>query len=155
VTLKSGTNKLTGSAYHYYRSDTLASPDFFVKKNGTPKPQVSYSRPGGTAGGPLTIPGLYDGKDRTFWFGAVEWLYDTFPEPLPQTVPTEAMRNGDFSALLAQGIVIYDPQTAQTVGGRVQRQPFANNIIPSGRVDPIARQILSYYPLPNQPADAS
>ncbi len=155
VTLKSGTNKLAGSAYDYYRSDKLASPDFFVKQNGTAKPAVSYARPGGTAGGPLSIPGLYDGHDRTFWFGAVEWLYDTFPEPLPQTVPTEAMRTGDFSALLAQGIVIYDPLTAQTVGARVQRQPFPNNIIPLNRLNPIAQQILSYYPLPNQPADAS
>jgi Carboxypeptidase regulatory-like domain/TonB dependent receptor len=155
VTLKSGTNKLAGSAYDYYRSDKLASPDFFVKKNGTPKLAVSYKRPGGTAGGPLTIPGLYDGHDRTFWFGAVEWLYDTFPEPLPQTVPTEAMRNGDFSALLAQGIVIYDPRTAQTVGARVQRQPFVNNIIPGILINPIAQKILNYYPLPNQPADQS
>jgi hypothetical protein len=155
VTLKSGTNKLSGSGYDYYRSDKLASPDFFVKKNGTAKPQVAYKRPGFTAGGPLTIPGLYDGHDRTFWFGAVEWLYDTFPEPLPQTVPTEAMRNGDFSALLAQGIVLYDPLTAQTVGARVQRQPFTNNVIPANRINPIAQKILSYYPLPNQPADGS
>jgi hypothetical protein len=155
VTLKSGTNKLSGSAYDYYRSDKLASPDFFVKKNGTAKPQVAYKRPGFTVGGPLTIPGLYNGHDRTFWFGAVEWLYDTFPEPLPQSVPTEAMRNGDFSALLAQGILIYDPLTAVTSGARVQRTPFANNIIPANRINPIAQKILSYYPLPNQPADAS
>ncbi|HYT76103.1 MAG TPA: TonB-dependent receptor [Vicinamibacterales bacterium] len=155
VTLKSGTNRLSGSGYDFYRSDKLASPDFFVKKNGTSKPQVSYKRPGGTVGGPLSIPGLYDGHDRTFFFGAVEWLYDTFPEPLPQTVPTEAMRNGDFSALLAQGIVIYDPLTATSSNGRVVRTPFTNNIIPSNRINPIAQKILSYYPGPNQPADAS
>ena len=60
----------------------------------------------------------YDGHDKTFFFAAVEWLYDTFPEPLYQTVPTQAMRNGDFSALLAQGIQIYNPRPAQTVGAR-------------------------------------
>ena len=155
VTLKGGTNQLKGSGYTYYRSDKLAAPDFFVKKNGTAKPGLSYKRPGGYFGGPLVIPGLYDGHDKTFFFGAVEWLYDLFPEPLPQTVPTQAMRNGDFSALLAQDILIYDPLTAQEVGARVVRQPFAGNIIPAGRINPIAQKILGYYPLPNQPADGS
>jgi len=155
VTLKSGTNQLSGSGYTYYRSDKLAATDFFVNKSGGEKPSLKYKRPGFTAGGPLVVPGLYDGHDRTFFFGAVEWLYDQFPEPLPQTVPTEAMRNGDFSALLAQNIVIYDPLTAQQVGNRVVRQPFAGNIIPASRINPIAKNVLGYYPLPNQPADAS
>ena len=155
VTLKGGTNVLRGGAYTYYRSDKLAEPDFFVKKNGTEKPGLDYKRPGFTIGGPLVIPGLYDGHDKTFFFGAVEWLYDLFPEPLPQTVPTEAMRNGDFSALLGQNITIYDPLTAQQVGARVVRQPFPGNIIPAGRINPIAQKILSYYPLPNQAADGS
>ena len=70
-------------------------------------------------------------RHRTFFFEAVEWLYDKFPEPLPQTVPTQAMRNGDFSALLAQGTIIYDPATATQVGARVVRQPFPGNIIPA------------------------
>src|SRR4051812_43755374 len=155
VTLKSGTNQLKGSAYTYYRSDKLAATDFFVNKAGTEKPSLRYKRPGGNLGGPLTIPGLYNGRDRTFFFGALEWLYDQFPEPLPQTVPTEAMRNGDFSALLAQGIVIYDPATAQLVNGRVVRTPFTNNIIPGGRINSIAQKVLNAYPLPNQPGDAS
>jgi hypothetical protein len=155
VTLKSGTNQLKGSGYTYYRSDKLAATDFFVNKAGTEKPSLRYKRPGGNLGGPLTIPGLYNRRDRTFFFGALEWLYDQFPEPLPQTVPTEAMRNGDFSALLAQNIVIYDPATAQLVNGRVVRTPFANNVIPVGRINPIAQKVLNAYPLPNQPGDAS
>ncbi|HVD92257.1 MAG TPA: carboxypeptidase regulatory-like domain-containing protein [Vicinamibacterales bacterium] len=155
VTLKSGTNSVRGSGYTYYRSDKLAETDFFVLKAGTPKPKLGYKRPGFTVGGPLVIPGLYDGHDKTFFFGAMEWLYDLFPEPLSQTVPTQAMRNGDFSALLAQGIVLYDPLTAQTVGSNVVRQPFSGNIIPTGRINPIAQKILSYYPLPNQTANSS
>ena len=81
----------------------------------------------------MRLPGLFDGHDRTFFFGALEWLYDDFPEPGPQTVPTAAMRNGDFSALLAQGIVIYDPATAQPANGRVVRTAFPGNIIPTNR----------------------
>jgi hypothetical protein len=153
VTLKSGTNSLKGSGYTYYRSEKLAETDFFVLKAGTPKPKLGYKRPGFTIGGPVVIPGLYDGHDKTFFFGAMEWLYDEFPEPLSQTVPTQAMRNGDFSALLAQGTIIYDPATATQVGSRVVRQPFPGNVIPANRISPIAAAALKFFPLPNQAAD--
>ena len=60
-------------------------------------------------------------RDKTFFFTGWEWLYDTFPEPGPFTVPTEAQRNGDFSALLSQGIRIYDPATAvRRADGRIE-----------------------------------
>jgi hypothetical protein len=154
VVLKSGTNGLKGESYYYKRDDKLSATDFFVKKKGDPKPQLGYKRFGGDAGGPVRMPGVYNGHDRTFFFGAVEWLYDRFPEPGPQTVPTEAMRNGDFSALLAQGIPIYDPATARQVGARVVRSPFPGNVIDPRRIDPIAAAVLKYYPLPNQPGDA-
>ena len=150
VTLKSGTNRVKGEAYEYMRRDRFSSTDFFVKKAGQQKPKVTYDRPGFSLGGPVFIPGLYDGHDRTFAFGAVEWLYDEFPEPGPRTVPSMAMRNGDFSELLAQNIQIYDPLTAQRVGARVVRTPFAGNIIPSNRISPVAAQLMKYYPEPNQ-----
>ena len=148
VTLKSGTNSFSGSAYTYYRSDKLAETDFFLKRSEQPKPQLSYQRPGGTIGGPIF-------KNRTFFFGAFEWLPDRFPEPITDTVPTERMRKGDFSELLSQGIIIYDPLTAETVGARVVRQPFPGNIIPADRISPIAAKVLSYYPLPNETPNAS
>ena len=78
-------------------------------------------------------------RNRTFVFGAIEWLYDEFPEPGQFTVPTEKMRNGDFSELLARNILIYDPATARRSDGRIERQPFPGNIIPAGRISPIAR----------------
>ncbi len=146
VTLKSGTNSLKGESYYYMRRDSLSATDFFVNKTGGTKPELKYNRPGGYLGGPVR-------SNRTFFFGALEWLYDTFPEPLPQTVPTQAMRNGDFSALLAQGTIMYDPATAQQVGARVVRQPFPGNIIPANRINPIAAAVLKYFPLPNQTAD--
>ncbi len=151
VTLKSGTNRLKGEGYEYVRRDAWEATDFFVLKAGIAKPKVTYDRPGGHLGGPVRIPGLYNGTDRTFFFGAVEGLYDEFPEPGPRTVPSAAMRNGDFSELLAQNIVIYDPASAQQVGARVVRTPFPGNVIPSNRLSPIARQLITYYPMPNQP----
>src|SRR3954471_11927577 len=69
VTLKSGTNRFSGSGYTYYRSDALAATDFFVNKTGGEKPSLGYKRPGGTIGGPIV-------KNRTFFFAAFEWLPD-------------------------------------------------------------------------------
>ena len=155
VTLKSGTNALKGESYYYLRDESLSATDFFVNRSGGSKPQLDYKRFGGSLGGPVRVPGLIDGRGRTFFFGAIEWLYDRFPEPGPQTVPTVAMRNGDFSSLLAQGITIYDPATAQLANGRVVRTPFPGNIIPANRISPIAQNVLRFYPEPNQPGDAS
>ena len=92
------------------RDEKLSSTDFFVNKSGGEKPALMYNRFGGTEAGRCR-------RDRTFFFAAAEWLYDEFPEPGPQTVPTQAMRNGDFSALLSQGVTIYDPATARLEGG--------------------------------------
>jgi hypothetical protein len=151
VTLKSGTNKIKGDAYYHYRDEALGGNDFFLERAGQPKAGMDYKRYGFNAGGPVFLGKLYDGRNKTFFFTGWEWLYDTFPEPGPFTVPTEAQRNGDFSALLSQGIVIYDPLTAvRRADGRIERQPFPNNIIPAGRISPIAREYLKYWPTPNQ-----
>ncbi|MGH9159154.1 MAG: TonB-dependent receptor domain-containing protein, partial [Vicinamibacteraceae bacterium] len=154
VTIKSGTNALRGEGYYHYRDEALSANDFFLEHAGEPKDQLEYDRYGFSGGGPVMLPGLYDGHSRTFFFGAAEWLYDQFPEPGPRTVPTEAQRNGDFSALLAQGIRIYDPETAFiNADGRVERLPFPGNIVPDDRINSIGRAYLDYFPLPNQEGD--
>ncbi len=148
VVMKSGTNKLRGTTYGFLRNDKLSSNDFFLERAGEPKDKLTYSRWGGTAGGPIL-------KNRTFFFASFERLDDTFPEPDQYTVPTDAERNGDFSALLPLGIVIYDPLTAKKqADGRIVRTPFPNNIIPKNRLSPVALNYLAYYPLPNQAGDA-
>ena len=147
VMIKSGTNALKGEGYWYYRDDKLSKNDFFLEDAGRPKAAMSYDRFGGFTGGPIL-------KNRTFFFAAVEWLYDEFPEPGQFTVPTEKMRNGDFSELLAAGITIYDPATAvRRADGRIERQPFPGNIVPASRISPIAREYMQYWPLPNQAGD--
>ncbi len=155
VTLKSGTNRVRGDAYYHYRDEALSANDFFLERAGRPKDDTGYKRFGFTAGGPAVLGKLYDGRDKTFFFTAFEWLYDTFPEPGQFTVPTAAQRNGDFSALLSQGIVIYDPLTAvRRADGRIERQPFPGNIIPTAASAPLVATYANYYPLPNQPGDA-
>ncbi|NJM53576.1 MAG: hypothetical protein HC846_09415 [Blastocatellia bacterium] len=125
------------------------------------RPVRRYNRYGGTIGGPIYFPAfgeggpfLYNGKDRTFFFVAFERIKEINPRPFTTTVPTAAQRNGDFSALLSQGIIIYNPFSAAQVGSRVVRQPFTNNVIPQNLLNPVALNLLRYIPLPNQPGDA-
>ncbi len=154
VVFKSGTNAFHGSAYEFYRSDSISANDFFLNRAGKPRAPLSYNRFGGSLGGPVILP-AYNGRDRTFFMVTYEGLKDEFPEPGTFTVPTEAERQGDFSALLAQGILIYDPLTAVRLpDGRIQRQTFPGNVIPPGRLSPVALNYLKLYPLPNQAGDA-
>jgi len=154
VAMKSGSNTMRGDTYLYYRDEKMAETEFFLKRRHQPEPVLDYSRRGLTAGGPVWLGRLYNGRNRTFFFTALEWLDDRFPDPSQRTVPTMKQRNGDFSDLLSQGIIIYDPATAFTnAAGRVERLPFAGNIIPPDRISPIAREYLKYYPLPNQQGD--
>ena len=163
VVTRSGANRPAGSAYWFNRNEALAANEFFVNANpncdrdadgACRKNPLRYNRWGGTFGGPVMLPrpsGVWNGKDRLFFFVAYEGLRQTTPATNTFTVPTEAMRKGDFSALLPN-TVIYDPATAfVTSAGRVQRLPFAGNIIPPGRIDAIGRNYLSYWPLPNLP----
>jgi hypothetical protein len=152
---RSGTNSLHGTAYDFVRNDVLSANDFFLNRAGQPRSALRYNRYGGSIGGPVWIPKLYNGRDKTFIFFAFEGLKDKFPEPLQFTVPTAAERNGDFSALLSQQILIYDPATAKKLSnGRVQRTPFLNNVIKPDRISPIAQAYLKFYPLPDQAGDA-
>ncbi len=156
VALKSGTNNLHGTLYEFLRNDKLSANDFFLNRSGRPRDTLRYNLFGGTVGGPIWIPKVYNGRNRTFFFFGYEGIKDRFPEPTQQTVPTAAQRNGDLSRLLGLGsqYQIYDPLTAETAaGGRIQRKPFPGNIIPPTRFSPIAQNYLKLYPLPNQSGD--
>jgi hypothetical protein len=153
ITTKNGTNKLHGTAYENIKNNNLSANDFFSNMEGAPKPILRYNLWGGTAGGPIIIPKLYNGLSRSFFFFSYENIYDNFPGPGLNTVPTLAERAGDFSALLPYGIQIYDPMTAQMLpDGLIQRSPFPNNIIPPDRISPIAQNYQAFYPTPNAPA---
>lgn len=152
VVTKSGTNRLTGQVYEWYRGSNLDAQDYFDREAGRPKRDYRDNRFGAAVGGPLR-------RNRTFYFANVEVNPFEVPTPAVLTVPTERMRAGDFSALLALGpqYQIYDPATTRphpTTPGRFIRDPFPGNIIPAHRIDPMAQRILDYYPLPNQPGTA-
>jgi hypothetical protein len=112
------------------------------------------NRYGATVTGPVVFPKLYDGRNRTFWsFGFEGLSRPVVTLGSAVTVPTDAERRGDFSALLGAGAnyQIYDPATiASAANGRFSRQPFAGNMIPVSRLDPTALGLLKYWPAGNQ-----
>lgn len=152
ISIKSGTNQYKGSAYYFAEPYKLGANDFFGKARGQSIIKSSSDRPGFTVGGPLSLPKLYSGKDRTFFMVGFEHIKDVRPRfdaGGNVWVPTEALRNGDFAAY-ASNITIYDPLTRQGTTTFIG-QPFPGNIIPANRISPIAKAILSYYSLPKNP----
>jgi hypothetical protein len=154
ITIKSGTNQLHGSAYYFAEPSSLGANDFFGKARGQERVESSQDRPGFTLTGPLRIPGVYDGRDRTFFTLGYEHITDIRPRfdaGASVWVPTALMRTGNFSEF-AGNIQIYDPLTRVSNGaGGFTATPFPGNVIPAGRISPAARAILEYYSLPKNP----
>jgi hypothetical protein len=147
MVIKAGTNRFRGSGYYFAEPDQLGANDYFGKLRGQSRIESNSNRPGFTIGGPLSIPKLYNGKDKTFFMVGYERITDKRPRfDIVGTswVPTEALRNGDFSAYSSL-IKIYDPMTRVRSGSAYIGQPFLDNMIPQERINPIARAILSYY----------
>ena len=138
---KSGTNKLHGSGFFFARNAVLDAKSYFSPA-GTPIPDLKRYQEGGTLGGPLVIPHVYNGHDKTFFFVAYEKSNTNSANSGQFTVPTAAERSGDFSA---SGSTIYNPYQ---VNGTA-RTPFAGNIIPQALFSKVAIASLAYYPLPN------
>jgi hypothetical protein len=129
--IKSGTNTYHGSVFEFMRRDRFDANNFFNNRAGRDKPDFKLDQFGGTIGGAIL-------KDRTFFFADYQGHREKQGQTFLSTVPTLAMRNGDFSAVRR---TIYDPLTGL---------PFAGNVIPSGRFDPVAVNVLKQlYPEPN------
>lgn len=156
ITTKSGTNIYHGSLYEFNQVSALAANQFFLNSARQKQPVTRSNQYGGTIGGPLRVPGIFNGKDRLFFFLAYEGFKDSSPGVATTAVPTAAERNGDFSALLAAGpgFQLYDPTSAVLANGKITRRPIAGNVIPAALLNPVAKAYLQYFPLPNQPGKA-
>lgn len=153
---KSGTNAVHGTAWFYHLEEGWNANDFFSNRNGLPKAENRRTQPGFELGGPVYIPHLYNGKNRTFWFFDYDGERDRVGTTNLSTVPTAQQRNGDFSQTFAangQLIQIYNPFTTRFNSSNVLvRDPFTNNIIPPSLINPVSQKLLnSYVPLPNLP----
>jgi len=155
VSLKAGTNTFHGQSYHFLQNPKLNANKFFSNKAGLPKAVIRQNRWGTSGSGPIYVPGLYNGKNRSFWMYGYEGIHDADPRgTLTTSVPTAKEKNGDFSELLALGsqYQIYDPFTiTPAAGGLFSRQPLAGNVIPASLINPVARKLADFWEPPNQP----
>lgn len=155
-TSRSGTNSFHGSAYEYFSNTVLNAATPFTNI----LPAAHKNDLGFSVGGPVRIPKIYNGRNRTFFFFSLERYIDRKQGSTTTTVPTLAMRNGDFSAILTGrtlatigGVAvkentIYNPFSETVVNGVIFRSPFENNIIPPSLIDPVAAKIQALIPLP-------
>lgn len=135
MTTKSGGNQFHGGAYEFLRNKLLNANNFINNSTGSSRPPFTQNQYGATLGGPIQ-------RDKTFFFFNWEQYWQRQGSPLLTTVPTEAMKAGDFSA--AGLPVIYDARTNPRI-------PFANNVIPANRIDPTAKVMTQYWSAPNLP----
>jgi hypothetical protein len=145
VVFKSGTNQFHGSAYEFLRNSVFDANNFFENRAGRELGSFKRSQFGGHATGPII-------RDKTFFMGSYEGLRARSFASSIRTVPTLDQRNGDFSKTFNQAgalIRIFNPFN-RVAGARVQ---FVDNKIPTALIDPVALNILKFYPLPNQPGD--
>ncbi|MCC6859190.1 MAG: TonB-dependent receptor, partial [Bryobacterales bacterium] len=151
---RSGTNEFHGSAYEFFKNDKLNANGWNANRLNRPKAIFHDNVFGFTFGGPVTLPKLYNGRDRTFFFLNYEGMRHVAGSNANQaSVPTELERAGDFSQSLYHGgkpVEIFDPSTGRLVNGQITRDPFPGNRIPQARFDPLAKVYLGYYPMPNQ-----
>lgn len=150
---RSGTNEFHGSAYEYFKNDKLNANDWNSNRFGQRKGVFHENVFGGSFGGPVYIPKIYDGHDKTFFFFNYEGgRYRSGSNARLAGVPTDLERQGDFSqTLIDQGLPaqIFDPATARLQGTRIVRDAFPGNRIPTSRFDPLSKIYLGYYPQAN------
>lgn len=151
ATMRSGTNRMHGTAFGLIRETDWLANNFFANKNGQAKPDSPFKNYGDSLGGPIRIPKIYDGRNRTFFYVSTEGYRQFDAVTSTSNVPTAAERVGDFSkslSTLKNGTLqaMYDPLSTNLTSGA--RTLFANNIIPQSRIDPIGLKLASYFPLP-------
>ncbi len=156
LSTKSGTDTIHATAYEFLRNNHLNANSWQNDRNGIPIALFQRNVFGGNIGGPVVIPKLYNGKDKTFFFFNYEGTRQASPDQVLDTVPTVAQRQGDFSQTYDRNgrlDVIYDPLTTRLdpTTGKYVRDPFPGNIIPAQRINNISANVVKLYPLAKPP----
>ncbi len=154
ISIKSGTNRWHGSGYEFLKRTSLNANTFANNSRNAQRQGNALDQYGFTVGGPITIPRLYSGRDRTFFFFAYEgYREDTYyPSESISSVPSTEQRRGDFSKTFDNNgaiFSIYDPLTGRFEGNNWIRSTFPGNVIPVNRISPVAANIIKLYPEPN------
>ena len=149
IGIKPGTNKIHGTGYYGEEPGGLAANDSFAKLQGQRRPFSYSNRYGASVTGPVFLPKIYNGHDKTFFTFGWEGIRDSRPrfDSTNSSVPTQAMINGDFSAFLPLGsrYLIYNPYTRKKNPTNFTETAFPGNIIPANLINPVAQNILRKY----------
>ncbi len=181
VVTKGGGSQLHGDVWEFLRNSALDANTFFNNAGGVKRPVFRRNQFGGTLGGPVYLPHLYEQRDKTFFFVSYEGNRESTPATALYTLPTTDFRSGNFAALLGSQIgsdclgrpvlsgQLYNPFTTRSVtngqldpttgvvatcSGKI-RDPFAGNIIPSGLINSVSKNMLQYWPNPSNSAITS
>ena len=149
--LRSGTNDFHGSAVGHLRQTDWLANNFFANRAGQPIAEQPFRDWAFSLGGPIRLPKLYDGRNRTFFFITTEAYRQRDGSTQVLSVPTARERTGDFSQSYNKNgskQIIYDPFSTTADG---TRQPFADNVTPASRLNGVGQALASYYPKPNAP----
>jgi hypothetical protein len=155
VTTKAGTNDFHGAVFEFLRNNVLNANDYIDKGAGKATPAFHMNQFGAAVGGPVILPHLYHGEDKTFFFGDFQETRRVQGSTFLASVPTAMQRNGDFSQTYNSSgslVKIYNPFSTEinpSNPSQYIRTPFPNNVIPSSMIDPVAKAIMAYYPMPN------
>jgi outer membrane receptor protein involved in Fe transport len=148
VATKSGTNQFHGDAWEFVRNNAFDANQWFNNYEGIPATPYRQNQFGFTAGGPIYVPHIYNGKDKAWWFFDYEGIRFDSVSTAIATVPTTAMLGGDFNGVAT----IYNPYTTTQVGTVngtpvYSRQQFPNNTIPTSMISPaVAKWNSIFYP---------
>ncbi len=154
MAVRSGTRDLHASFYEYLRNDKFDANDFFANRQGRGKVPFRQNQYGIAAGGPVMLPKLYNGREKTFWFFNWEGFRRRRGSTNISTTPIPDQRAGDFSQ---QARPIYDPLTSSfNAQQQIVRDPFSGNRIPAARISPAIKLLIdTYMPPPNRPGLAN
>jgi hypothetical protein len=145
VNIKSGTNGLHGTAYEFLRNSAMDAKNYY-DPGDQDIPPFKQNQFGFSLGGPVVLPKIYNGRDKTFFFTDYQGTRIRSSETFLASVPSAAWRTGDFSGFQP----IYDPQTTvQNADGTYSRQLFPNNQIPINRFDTVSAKLVNLFPAPN------
>lgn len=150
---KSGTNELHGAVFEFVRNSLFDAHSFFDKP-GSPKRPLHINQFGVEVGGPVYLPRLLNGRNKTFFMASYEGLRQIKSPSQLGTTFTQAMRNGDFSATCTAGFNASGlcNQASQQIHDPTTLAPYPNNMIPSNQLSGVSQALLQYYPLPNIPS---
>ncbi len=153
VVTKAGTNALHFTLFEFLRNDKLNSNNFFANLAKQAPPPLKFNQFGGVLGGPVVLPKLYNGRNKTFFFVSTELVRYIQGVTYTATVPNPAELSGDFSHDInsnGQPVTIYNPfSTRLNSAGTYIRDPFPGNVIPASLLSPIAQKLASFLPAPN------